>query len=363
MPRTFNLGPHPLITVLAALGLTVGCGETMQGPQETDRMVVSANHTPGGAAACPLTPTIVVNDETGLDAAVTGASPGDVIAIDGLIELVNSHGGGNGITVATDDVTITCASAGSGLFGPSGGDFALLFVSGDRVSVNRLSLDGRQVTTAYIATGNDPIFTRNHVRCGAVCSWFQGSSGPYVAHNSYDATDAGVATFSAIQIQAGTTDAVVERNDVVGAGVTGIRLRSGINHTLELNSVAGGWASSMLVIPIGVPLTGTTVKSNQLDGAVNFGLVVGGQGFIATGNVVQNNIIKNGGQGGVSVRQACDNTFRGNNLQGNAPGVGLVFNADTGANLYTGNKGVAVDNGNFDCDGDGQPDPNVIVGT
>ncbi len=26
------------------------------------------------------------------------------------------------------------------------------------------------------------------------------------------------------------------------------------------------------------------------------------------------------------------------------------------------NKGVVVDNGNFDCDGDGVPDPNIITG-
>lgn len=353
MPRTLKL-----VTVLGAVGLVVGCGETPQGP-DAEGAAVSANQ--GGNAACPLTPTVVVDDEASLAAAVAAANPGDVIALDGLIELANSQGG-NGIVVGTDDVTLTCATAGSGLFGTVGGDFALLWVTGNRVSVNRLHLDGRQVTTPYIGFGDDLSFTHNSVLNGATGSWFQGAARPYVAHNSYDATDQGPSPFSAIQIQGGTTDAVVERNDVVGAGVTGIRVRSGANYTLDHNSVSGDWGSSMIVAPIGTGLTGTEIKSNRLEGAVNFGLVVGGLGgLVATGNVVQNNIVSNAGQAGVSVNLACDNTFQGNNLQAN--GVGLVFNQDTGANLYIGNKGVAVDNGDFDCDGDGVPDPNKIVGT
>jgi len=34
----------------------------------------------------------------------------------------------------------------------------------------------------------------------------------------------------------------------------------------------------------------------------------------------------------------------------------------TGANVFDGNQTVVIDNGSFDCDGDGQPDRNVISG-
>lgn len=52
----------------------------------------------------------------------------------------------------------------------------------------------------------------------------------------------------------------------------------------------------------------------------------------------------------------------GNNLQGNAGEMVLVFDIATGANTYVGNNNVVVDNGAFDCDGDGVNDPNVMAG-
>jgi len=62
------------------------------------------------------------------------------------------------------------------------------------------------------------------------------------------------------------------------------------------------------------------------------------------------------------VRLACGNVFVGNNLQGNAGNVGLVFDVTSGANSYAGDPSVVVDNGGFDCNGDGVNDPNIITG-
>jgi len=65
---------------------------------------------------------------------------------------------------------------------------------------------------------------------------------------------------------------------------------------------------------------------------------------------------------GISAQLACGNSFIGNDLQGNAGNVGLVFNETTGANTYAGNATLVVDNGAFDCNGDGVNDPNTISG-
>ncbi len=340
----------------AAFGLGLltlwGCGDQGMSP-EISTVVAAAK---GGAAACPTPADVVVTTDAELRAAILAAAPGDVIALDGLIEVATSR-----IVVATDDVTLTCATAGSGLFGGAGSDFSLLWVTGNRVSVNRLELDGRQVTTPYIGFGDDLDFTHNSILNGVIGSWFQGAARPYVAHNSYDATDPSTGVFSSIQIQGGTTEAVVERNVVVGQGRTGIRLRSGINHVVDQNSVSGAWHESMRVVSQVEALTGVTITSNQLEGATTFGLVVGGQApFIATDNDVRNNNIENAGQAGVSVGSACGNTFQGNNLNHNP--IGLIFQVVTGDNTYRGNKNVVQDDGDFDCDGDGNPDPNQIGG-
>lgn len=54
--------------------------------------------------------------------------------------------------------------------------------------------------------------------------------------------------------------------------------------------------------------------------------------------------------------------LRGEQPSGNGGGVGLIFPDTSGANTVVGNPSVIVDNGAFDCDGDGVNDPNIITG-
>ena len=42
--------------------------------------------------------------------------------------------------------------------------------------------------------------------------------------------------------------------------------------------------------------------------------------------------------------------------------MGAIFDAETGANTLVGNQNVVIDNGDFDCNGDGVADPNIITG-
>src|SRR2546426_10652333 len=79
-------------------------------------------------------------------------------------------------------------------------------------------------------------------------------------------------------------------------------------------------------------------------------------------NALSHNRATGAGSADLSGRPACRNTFVGNTLQGNAGNLGLAFDVTTGANILVGNQNVVVDNGSFDCDGDGVADPNIING-
>jgi len=79
-------------------------------------------------------------------------------------------------------------------------------------------------------------------------------------------------------------------------------------------------------------------------------------------NTLRSNVVTSAGTGGVFAKLACGNAFVGNSLQGNAGNIGLLFDATTGANTLVGNGTIVIDNGAFDCNGDGVNDPNIITG-
>src|SRR5206468_2851845 len=71
------------------------------------------------------------------------------------------------------------------------------------------------------------------------------------------------------------------------------------------------------------------------------------------------NVVTGAASGGIFARKACGNVFVGNNLQGNESNIGLIFPDTSGANTVVGNSNVIVDNGAYDCNGDGGNDPNI----
>lgn len=138
------------------------------------------------SAGCLATADFFVRSEAELVAALGAAAPGDVIAVDGLFEV------GTEITIAKDDVTLTCATAGSGLRARSdAGIIRMIIVTGRRVTVERLVLDGRGAAGGpYRAFDNDvtgfaeePRLLRNRVFCGVGpnfeggCALFDGTQG------------------------------------------------------------------------------------------------------------------------------------------------------------------------------------------
>ena len=343
-----------------------------------DRSVVpTAGHpafAAAGPAACPATPTVTVSDEAGLRNAIATATPGAVIAISGMIGLTQDD------TIATAGVTITCATPGSGLFAVAGsGVQDLLIAAAKKDVVDRLVLDASRAGDSPLAAFNDGTtffaesirFTNNTGTCvpGGECVFISGGLGAVVTDNQFEAPG----SFSGIQLQvdvARVDGARIERNTLVATAPSvglrqgGIRPADAAGVVIADNTVVGPWRNSLS----GARLAHSTVQRNQFRGAVRNGIRLSDAaplfiaGIPASDNVFSNNRITASGEAGIFAHLACRNAFVGNNLQGNAGDVGAVFPDSSGANTLAGNGTIVVDDGAFDCDGDGLNDPNVITG-
>ncbi len=189
-----------------------------------------------------------------------------------------------------------------------------------------------------------------------------------VSDNTFQA----LGPFTGIQLQ--TNGAVgeiridgvrVERNTLVttapstGGRQGAIRPFDAANAVIADNTAIGPWRAGVSA----TRLANSRVSGNTIQGARLFGIQTSPQAVLpALNNVFSNNRVSGAGMAGVFVRLACGNVFVGNNLQANAGLPGLVFDATTGANTYAGDRTVVVDNGAFDCNGDGVNDPNIISG-
>ncbi len=346
----------PLLLALAA-----ACRE--QGAVPTAGRPLFAAAAP---AACPTPATVTVSDEAGLRAAIAAATPGSVIAIQGMIGLTQDD------TVRTAGITITCATPGSGLFAVAGGGVTdMLTVDARKVSVDHLVLDASQTIDGPYLSENDGVtafaesttFTNNSVTCppDGVCAFIAGGIGAVVSDNTFQA----LGPFTGIQLQ--TNGAVgeiridgvrVERNTLVttapstGGRQGAIRPFDAANAVIADNTAIGPWRAGVSA----TRLANSRVSGNTIQGAALFGIQTSPQAVLP----VLNNLFS--GIAGVFVRLACGNTFVGNNLQGNPGNLGLVFDVTSGANSYAGDRIVVVDNGAFDCNGDGVNDPNIISG-
>ncbi len=173
---------------------------------------------------------------------------------------------------------------------------------------------------------------------------------------------------SGLHLQAGVDGTRVLGNTIVAATPSGssafggLRVRDGTGVVVTGNSVLGPWTNS--VAP--THLATSRFAFNRLEGARSFGISMSrnaGVLQLMTDDVFQNNQVTSEGFAAVIARQACRNTFVWNSLEGRGGGVGIFFDATTGANVFVGNQTIIVDNGAFDCNGDGVNDPNIITGT
>ncbi len=323
------------------------------------------------AAACPTPANVVVHDEASLLAALGAAYPGEVIGLDGFFGISAD------VTIATPGVTLTCVTPGSGLFAVAGsGVQDLLIAAAKKVVVDRLVLDGSETGDSPLAAFNDATtffaesirFTNNAVTCSlGECANISGGLGPVVTDNRFES---GVGSFSGVHLQSDAEPidgARVEGNTVVATGPSafpdqgGIRPVRAANVVIANNTIAGPWANSLSVQALSM----SVVERNQLKGATIYGIRFSANPAgtrLMLNNAFRSNVVTGAASGGVFVRLACGNAFVGNDLQGNAGNIGLIFDATTGANTLVGNGTIVIDNGAFDCNGDGVNDPNIITG-
>jgi Leucine-rich repeat (LRR) protein/nitrous oxidase accessory protein NosD len=329
----------------------------------------------GGAAACPTPADVVVTTDAELRDAVAAASPGDVIGIEGLIEVFEN------LPIDVEGVALTCASPGSGLIAgvPYLSNY-MLWVRAPDVTIDRLTLDATNAIRSSILTQPNPRadglrVTNNTIYSGPLgIMLLSGTEDAVVADNYAEVTLPTVTTGIHIQRAGGTRvtgNRVVARvpvgNDTWGA----IRLFALDNVVLADNHAEGPWSNGYAL----ALLTGSEVSRNRAEGSRNFGFAASLSGGPASmvNNVFRNNqatrvgaaaSVPPGGlpTAGLLVSRACGNTFIGNNLQNNYDNVGAIFRDDSGANTLVGDGTIVVDDGDFDCDGDGLPDPNQLTG-
>ena len=353
-------------TFLLITALAVGCSDGSNEPEP----IMSPLFAKGGAAACPTPADYIVNDESSLLGALHVVSPGEVIGLDGFFGVTAD------VFLLTDDVTLTCASAGSGLYAvANAGVFYVLEVLAADVTVEHLVLDGFNALGPLWAQNNGVStfaqglrLANNRVTCGtSVCAFLVGVADATIVDNDFESLQpltTGVhiqgqgAEFDQCSRDRPTDGTVVRRNTITttdpSTSFGGIRLRDGTNVVIEQNAVLGPWSNSIHASRI----CDSEIEKNKLEGAVWDGLLMWTDAY---DNVIRNNKMTGAGEAGVLAGFACGNLFLGNNLNSNAQ-WGAFFLPETGNNTLVGDKNVVVDDGDWDCDGDGEVDPNIITG-
>lgn len=219
--------------------------------------------------SCPGHATHVVATEGELESALQGAEPGDTIAISGTIAVDQPE-----LDVATNNLTITCATPGSGLaVAPGATPSRLLVVLAPAVTVTGLRFDARGATSgAYLAffDGADGFasneqFIGNQVTCGAVdeaCVYFALEGAPGVIAASNVITNGGVGRGMHLE---GVEGGVVTHNTVVGAdtGFGGIVISGGGGVDVANDTVRGAWTIAMLV---NQAADGVTIEQSAFSG-------------------------------------------------------------------------------------------------
>ncbi len=255
------------------------------------------------------------------------------------------------------------------------------------VTVDGLVLDGSRAGDSPFFALNDGVsffaqdvrFTRNSVRCTVfgACVFIVGGTGAVVSDNSFQATDA----FTGIHLQANGPDpnvvfpiridgARIERNSLValtpsqGSRFGAIRPFDADNLVIADNHlISGPWRNG--ISP--ARLAHSQIQRNQISGPVVDGIRTSSFAGALRGvaqNEVTSNQISGAGRAGIFADRACSNRFASNDLRGNAGDLGLFLTDTTGANVVAGvQNAVVIDNGAFDCDGDGRIDPNIITGS
>ena len=329
------------------------------------------------ATGCVAT-DVVASNEAQLRAMLAASQPGDVVAVSGMIPL-------GGFVNVPEGVTLTCTVPGDGVStAPGNFDFDLIEILEPNVTIQGLTIvvSGGKFTWpiyvertffqdgdfVYSSNGNGVRILGNTVTCsGNGCTFVVGASDGILADNSF--TSNGSA--SGIHIQGSgafrTDNMQVLRNRIVATVPAGnpsfgaIRPRDGSDVVISDNVIVGPWSNGIAT----TMSDDARFERNTVESATRFGLFVGSLPAAVTqvtGLLARNNALA-GAENAIHVNRACTNAFVANKVSASGANAPVFFTSSTGANnLMGGDNSVNVDNGNFDCDGDGSVDPNFLTG-
>ena len=222
--------------------------------------------------------------------------------------------------------------------------------------IERNRFDGATVYPVSFSAVDSITFSANTVRCAVACLFALGSTRVAIEANQFTADGA----LTGIHLQGGGEDSRIAGNRIVTTTPSGspnfgaIRIRTGARYAIQGNEISGPWSNGIAV----QELEGGRVDNNRMAGSTGAGAL-----FLDTRTTgVQGNVLVATGQVGIYLDRACGNALAGNSLQQAAP-VGVWLAIETGDNTYAGNRSLAMDEGDHDCDGDGAPDPNRLAGT
>jgi nitrous oxidase accessory protein NosD len=221
------------------------------------------------------------------------------------------------------------------------------------ITDNRVS--GAQVRAIRMEAMNGVVIRRNEVDCGtSSCAFFFNPEHVSVTENRFRSAG----SISGLHFQGFVADIEVSRNHLLATapstvpvfGAIRIRDTSGA-HVLE-NVIEGPWANGLALTLVDA----SDISSNRVQGAVRAALALTGQANTVTGNWLQADGTT------IVLSEGCRNVMRGNTGSG-GQGPFLYMAESTGANTayLTGPSPAWIDEGSFDCDGDGLVDPNLVV--
>src|SRR3989442_540048 len=312
-----------LPAALAAMGLFAACHEPTAAPARPLFSTVAAT-------ACPTPSNVIVTNEADLRAALSAATPGYVIGLDGFFGVAAD------VIVGSPDVTLTCATPGSGIFPQPGFSGAwLLQVHATGGTVDRLILDGGSAEGPYVAgadAGNGVFvadgaqLTNNRVTCGSPngeCAFFVGTKNAVVADNRFESAGSG----TGVHMQSGIDGTRVERNTIVTTAPPpvqflggGIRVRDGSNVLVADNVVRGPWRNSIAT----ANLAGTFQRNDVAGALGNARRTVGQHDVLFSHNTVScgaQSCALFEGTGGDTRTTIADNRFE---YAGDTAGVQLM---------------------------------------
>ena len=360
-------------SVLVVAVLLAACDDAPIGPvpPTADAQLSAAPQVPPGRQ-CPPHHDYLVNTESSLRAAVTVAKPGSVIAIQGVIQVVQD------LAITTPGIVLTCAAPGAGLeaAGANPGDLVttLVTITASDVHVTHLALDGHAAVATVVAFGDaalpavrDVIVEDNSLVCGtgALCIEFaERIQGGRIVRNTIEGVGIGYAiwvTGSPLTTLEGTR---IEDNGMTAlapaaTALAGIRLVRAEGLVVRGNRIEGPWRNGISATVVSRSrISDNLIEGPSLSGVITLSSFVPGDGL--NESLIAHNHIHGASQVGIGLAVGCGNQWVLNDVSGN--GLGMVLNPRTGNNrVLTADPSHVSDFGAFDCNADGTVDPNVVV--